>query len=221
MKKLTEQDYYNLLDISPKASFGEVRSAYDQAMNIYTTDSIATYTLFTEQEREVILSRLAEAYKTLTNSQLRKEYDHLLIERGERSPQEMGFLSSEDSNEASGKLLEVSVESLTQKQREAKDEALPSNTNLSLFDSQISVTGKIIKAIRTTQEISLEEIFKQTNISRETLEDIEEERFEKLPALVYLRGFLKTYANILQVNQTEMVDGYVKRYLEWKNTYRK
>jgi DnaJ-class molecular chaperone len=221
MKKLTEQDYYNLLDISPKASFGEVRSAYDQAMSIYTTDSIATYTLFTEQEREVILSRLAEAYKTLTNSQLRKEYDHLLIERGERSPQEMGFLSSEDSNEASGKLLEVSVESLTQKQREIKDEALPSNANLSLFDSQISVTGKIIKTIRTTKEISLEEIFKQTNISRETLEDIEQERFEKLPALVYLKGFLKAYANILQVNQTEMVDGYVKRYLEWKNTYRK
>jgi DnaJ-class molecular chaperone len=221
MKKLTEQDYYNLLDISPKASFGEVRSAYDQAISIYTTDSIATYTLFTEQEREVILSRLAEAYKTLTNSQLRKEYDHLLIERGERSPQEMGFLSSEDSNEASGKLLEVSVESLTQKQREIKDEALPSNANLSLFDSQISVTGKIIKTIRTTKEISLEEIFKQTNISRETLEDIEQERFEKLPALVYLKGFLKAYANILQVNQTEMVDGYVKRYLEWKNTYRK
>ena len=221
MKKLTEQDYYNLLDISPKASFGEVRSAYDQAMSIYTTDSIATYTLFTEQERELILSRLAEAYKTLTNSQLRKEYNHLLIERGERSPQEMGFLSSEDSNGASGKLLEVSVESLTQKQRETKDERLPSNANLSLFDTQISVTGKIIKTIRTTQEISLEEIFKQTNISRETLEDIEEERFEKLPALVYLRGFLKAYANILQVNQTEMVDGYVKRYLEWKNTYRK
>jgi len=221
MKRLAEQDYYNLLEISPKASFEEVRSAYDQAISIYATDSIATYTLFTEQERELILSRLAEAYKTLTNSQLRKEYNHLLIERGERSPQEIGFSSLEDSNEARGKLLEVSVESLTQKQQEAKDEALPSNTNLSLFDSQISVTGKIIKTIRTTQEISLEEIFKQTNISRETLEDIEEERFEKLPALVYLRGFLKAYANILQVNQTEMVDGYVKRYLEWKNTYRK
>ena len=221
MKRLAEQDYYNLLEISPKASFEEVRSAYDQAISIYATDSIATYTLFTQNERELILSRLAEAYKTLTNSQLRKEYNHLLIERGERSPQEMGFSSPEESNEARGKLLEVSVESLTQKQQEAKDETLPSNTNLSLFDSQISVTGKIIKTIRTTQEISLEEIFKQTNISRETLEDIEEERFEKLPALVYLRGFLKAYANILQVNQTEMVDGYVKRYLEWKNTYQK
>ena len=221
MKRLAEQDYYNLLEISPKASFEEVRSAYDQAISIYATDSIATYTLFTQKERELILSRLAEAYKTLTNSQLRKEYNHLLIERGERSPQEIGFSSLEDSNEARGKLLEVSVESLTQKQQEAKDEALPSNTNLSLFDSQISVTGKIIKTIRTTQEISLEEIFKQTNISRETLEDIEEERFEKLPALVYLKGFLKAYAKILHVNQTEMVDGYVKRYLEWKNTYQK
>lgn len=221
MKKLTEQDYYNLLDISPKASFEEVRSAYDQAMNIYSTDSISTYTLFTQKERDLILSRLAEAYKTLTNSQLRKEYNHFLIERGELSPQEIGFSSLEDSNIAKGKLLEVSVESLTQKQQKVKDERVPSNKNLTLFDSQISVTGKNIKTIRTSKEMSLEEIFKQTNISRETLEDIEEERFEKLPALVYLKGFLKAYAKILQVNQVEMVDGYVKRYLEWKNTYQK
>ena len=73
--------------------------------------------------------------------------------------------------------------------------------------------------IRTTKEISLEEIYKKTNIPQKTLENIEEERFEKLPALVYLKGFLKTYAKILQVDQIEMVDGYMKRYLEWKNTY--
>ena len=221
MKRLIEQDYYNLLNISPKASFEEVRSAYDQAMSIYSSDSIATYTLFTQKEREVILSRLAEAYKTLTNSQLRKEYNNALIKKGELSSQETGFSYLEDLTIAKDKLLEVSVESLTQKQQETKDEHLPSNENLNLFDSHISVTGKIIKTIRTTKGMSLEEIFKQTNISRETLEDIEEERFEKLPALVYLKGFLKSYATILQVNQTEMVDGYVKRYLEWKNTYRK
>ncbi|MBW1613914.1 MAG: hypothetical protein DRG35_05360 [Deltaproteobacteria bacterium] len=221
MKRLTEQDYYNLLDISPKASFGEVRSAYDQAMSIYSTDSISTYTLFTQKERKLILSRLAEAYKTLTNSKLRKEYDHFLIERGELSPQEIGFSSLEDSTIAKGKLLDVSAESLTQKQQEVKDERLPSDRNLDLFGSQISVTGKSIKMVRKTKEISLEEIYKKTNIPQETLQSIEEERFEKLPALVYLKGFLKTYAKILQVNQTEMVEGYVKRYLEWKNTYQK
>jgi len=221
MKRLTEQNYYNLLDISPKASFEEVRSAYDHAMNIYSADSIPTYSLFTQKERKLILSRLAEAYKTLTNSHLRKEYNHVLIERGELFPQEIELLSLEDSNIAKGKILEVSVESLTQKEPKSENEHLSSNRNLNLFDSQTSVTGKSIKMMRITREISLEEIFKKTNIPRETLEDIEEEHFEKLPALVYLKGFLTAYAKILRVNQIEMVDGYVKRYLEWKNTYLK
>jgi DnaJ-class molecular chaperone len=221
MKRLGEQNYYNLLDISPKASFGEVRSAYDQAMNTYSNDSISTYSLFTQKERGLILSRLAEAYKTLTDSELRKEYNHFLIETGEFSPQEIAFSPLEDSNITEGRLVEVSVESLIQKEKKAENESLPSNRNFTLFDSQNSVTGKDIKTIRRTKEMGLEEIFKQTSIPRETLEDIEEERFEKLPALVYLKGFLKAYAKILQVNQTEMVDGYVKRYLEWKNTYQK
>ena len=219
MKRLTEQNYYNLLDISPNASFEEVRSAYDQAMSIYSTDSIPTYSLFTQKERKLILSRLTEAYKTLTNSQLRKEYNHSLIEKGELSPKEIGSSLPEDSNIDKGKLQEVSAESLIQKEEREENEHPPSGRSLDLFDNQISVTGKRIKMIRTTKEISLEEIYKKTNIPQKTLENIEEERFEKLPALVYLKGFLKTYAKILQVDQIEMVDGYMKRYLEWKNTY--
>jgi len=219
MKRLTEQNYYNLLDISPNASFEEVRSAYDQAMSIYSTDSIPTYSLFTQKERKLILSRLTEAYKTLTTSQLRKEYNHSLIEKGELSPKEIRSSLPEDSNIDKGKLQEVSAESLIQKEEIEENEHPPSGRSLDLFDNQISVTGKRIKIIRTTKEISLEEIYKKTNIPQKTLEDIEEERFEKLPALVYLKGFLKTYAKILQVDQIEMVDGYMKRYLEWKNTY--
>ena len=218
MKRLIDQDYYNLLDISPKASFEEIRYAYDQAMNIYSDDSIPTYSLFSKKEREVILSRLAEAYKTLTDSRLRKEYNYLLIERGEFSHQEIGYSSTEDSDIAKGRLMEVSIESLIQKKEKAENKHLISNSNLSIFDSQTAVTGKSIKKIRETKEISLEEISKKTNITRETLDDIEEERFEKLPAIVYLKGFLKAYAKILHVNPMEMVDGYVKRYLEWKNT---
>ena len=219
MKRLTKQNYYNLLDISPNASFEEVRSAYDQAMSIYSTDSIPTYSLFTQKERKLILSRLTEAYKTLTNNQLRKEYNHSLIEKGELSPKEIGSSLPEDSSIDKGKLQEVSAESLIQKEEIEENEHPPSGRSLDLFDNQISVTGKRIKMIRTTKEISLEEIYKKTNIPQKTLENIEEERFEKLPALVYLKGFLKTYAKILQVDQIEMVDGYMKRYLEWKNTY--
>ena len=218
MERLTEQNYYKLLGVSPKASFEEVRSAYDQAVGIYSTDSIATYSLLTQKERERILSRLVDAYKTLTNSQLRREYNHSLIEKGELSPQEIGFPSLEDSNGLKGKLREVSVESLIQIEESSDKENQPSDPNLDLFEEQTSVTGKSIKMLRTAREISLEEIYRRTNIPKKTLEDIEEENFEELPALVYLKGFLKAYAKILDVNQTQMAEGYVKRYLEWKNT---
>ncbi len=218
MKRLTEQNYYNLLGLSPKASFEEVRSAYDQSMSIYSTDSIPTYSLLTQKEREQILSRLLDAYKTLTNSQLRREYNHSLIEKGELSPQEIGL---EGFNIAKGRLREVSVEILSQKEEKTESEAQPAGSNLELFDSQTSVTGKNIKMVRLDREISLEEIYIKTNIPKKTLEDIEEEHFEKLPALVYLKGFLMAYAKILNVNQAQMIDGYVKRYLEWKNTCQK
>jgi DnaJ-class molecular chaperone len=221
MKRLTEQNYYNLLGISPKASFEEVQSAYDQSITMYSTDSIVTYSLLTQKEREQILSRLVDAYKTLTNSQLRKEYNNFLIEQGELSPQEIGSSSLNDSNISKGKLREVSVESLIQKKEETGSENQPSGGNLELFDNQTSVTGKSIEMIRTDREISLEEIYRKTNIPKKTLKDIERENFEKLPALVYLKGFLKAYAKILNINQAQMVDGYMKRYLEWKNTCQK
>ena len=218
MERLIERNYYKLLGISPKASIEEVRSAYDQAMSIYSTDSIATYSLLTPKEREGILSRLVDAYKTLTNSHLRREYNHSLIEKGELSPQEIGFPSLEGSNVVEGKLREVSVESLIQREEKAENENQPSDANLHLFDDETSVTGRRIKMVRTAKEISLDEIYRKTNIPKKTLEDIEEEHFEELPALVYLKGFLRTYAKILNVNQGQMVDGYVKRYFEWKNT---
>lgn len=218
MKRLTDQNYYNLLDISPKASFEEVRSAYNQAMTIYSTDSIATYSLFTQKEREQILSRLADAYKILTNSQLRREYNNSLIEKGELSSQEIGFSSLEDSNIDEDKMREVSIGSLIEKEEKAENDNQPSGGNLDLLGNLTSVTGKNIKMLRIAREISLEEIHRKTNIPKKTLEDIEGEHFEELPALVYLKGFLRLYAKILNANQTQMVDGYVKRFLEWKNT---
>ncbi len=221
MKRLTEQNYYTLLGISPEATFEEVRSAYDQAMSIYSADSIATYSLLTREERERMLSRLVDAYKTLTNSQLRKEYNSFLVEKGELSPQEIGLSSLKDSDTAKGKLKDVSVESLVQREERTENANQPSGDNLDLPDNLTSVTGRDIKMLRIAGDISLEEIYRKTNIPKKTVEDIEEENFENLPALVYLKGFLKTYAKVLNINEDQMVDGYIERFLEWKNIYQR
>ncbi|MBW2309819.1 MAG: helix-turn-helix domain-containing protein [Deltaproteobacteria bacterium] len=216
MKRITQQNYYELLDISPQASTQEVRWAYDQAMNIYSADSVPTYSLLPEKERDLILSRLVDAYKTLTNGQLRAEYNQALLESGELIPEQLGLSSLEQSDTINGKLRDVKVESLLSGEETGESQELPAGDSFDLLDIYSAVSGKDIQAMRIAKEISVEDINRKTNIPKKTLENIEEERFEELPALVYLKGFLKTYARILHVNEHQMVDGYVKRLREWK-----
>jgi curved DNA-binding protein CbpA len=221
MKRITEQNYYELLDISPRASTQEVRSAYDHAMSIYSADSAPTYSLLPEKERELILSRLVDAYKTLTNGQLRAEYNQELLESGELIAEDLGLLSLEESDAINGKLREVEIESLLNWERAAESPALSAEDNFDLIDIDSTVSGWDIQALRIAREISVEDINKKTNIPKKTLEDIEEERFEELPALVYLKGFLRAYARILNVNESQIVDGYMKRFLEWKASFQR
>jgi len=220
MKRLTEVNYYDLLDISPKASFEEVQAAYDEAIAAYASDSIVTYSLFTQEEREHIIARLVDAYKTLTNTHLRREYNEFLIEKGELFPEEIQGVASEGTGLPETRLREVTVESLIQEKEFSGAGQSPGN-NLELFGAHASITGSSIRMVRMNREMSLEEVYRKTNIPKQTLEDIEEENFEKLPALVYLKGFLKAYADTLKVDQALMVEGYVKRFLEWKTTGQK
>jgi cytoskeletal protein RodZ len=48
------------------------------------------------------------------------------------------------------------------------------------------------------------------------LEWIEEEAFEKLPALVYLKGFLKSYAQSLGLDPQGVIEEYVRSMEESK-----
>ena len=221
MKPLIEQDYYTLLGISPNSSLEEVQVAYNEALSVYSTDSIATYSLYTEEERKQILSRLLDAYKTLMDSQLRKEYNQSLIKRGELSPDEIAVSLQEEAAIPRGTLREVTAESLIHQDERGDRQKQNIESAFSLFDELTAVTGRDIRMIRVAKDLSLEAIYRKTNIPIKTLQHIEEERFEKLPALVYLRGFLKLYAKILDVDQAQMTDGYVQRFLEWKSSYQK
>lgn len=216
MKRITDQNYYELLDISPQASTQEVRWAYDQAMSIYSADSIPTYSLLSQKERESILSRIVDAYKTLTNGHLRAEYNQQLLESGELLPEDLGLFSLEKPDAMNGKLKEVKLESLATGDKTAEHPMPFTEDGFTLIDIDSAVSGKDIQAMRIAREISIEDIHRKTNIPKKTLEDIEEERFDELPALVYLKGFLKAYARILNVNEGQIMNGYVKRFLEWK-----
>jgi DnaJ-class molecular chaperone len=221
MKRIIEQNYYELLDIPPKASTQEVQWAYDRAMNLFSADSIATYSLLSKKERELILSRIVEAYKTLTNSTLRAEYNQLLFDNGELLPENLGIFPLEEPGTANGKLRKVKLESLFTGEKTEENSMPPADDSLTLINIDTAATGKNIQALRIARKITIEDIHRKTNIPKKTLEDIEEDRFEELPPLVYLKGFLKAYARILRANESQMVDGYMKRFLEWKASFQR
>ena len=82
MKPFKEQNYYEVLDISPDALPLEIRRAYKKSFTLYQDDSIASYSFFSEEERQEILSRIEQAYLTLINPEARMAYDLDLIASG-------------------------------------------------------------------------------------------------------------------------------------------
>jgi len=70
--------------------------------------------------------------------------------------------------------------------------------------------GKLLKASRESQNLSLKEVSESTKIREPLLMAIEEDRYEIIKYPAYLKGFLKTYAKYLGLNPDDIVRGYQK-----------
>ena len=75
------------------------------------------------------------------------------------------------------------------------------------------ISGNDLIKLRRALKIDLAEIYVVTKISISVLKSIEENLFEDLPADVYLKNFLKSYAEILQIDPLRVVNGYLKNIL--------
>ena len=70
--------------------------------------------------------------------------------------------------------------------------------------------GQILKAARSKLKISLEQAEQQTNIRAKYLKALENEDYQNLPCEVYSLGYLRRYAQFLNISQ-ECVMGRFKQ----------
>lgn len=68
--------------------------------------------------------------------------------------------------------------------------------------------GNLLRTARERQGISLKEAEEATRIRQRYLEGLESDEYSTLPAPVYTRGFLRSYAKFLQLDVDEVLDEY-------------
>ncbi|MCO5200937.1 MAG: helix-turn-helix domain-containing protein, partial [Chloroflexi bacterium] len=69
--------------------------------------------------------------------------------------------------------------------------------------------GETLRLTREHRGLSIEQVAQDTRISVRFLEALEAEQFDELPAPVYVRGFLRSYANYLKIDAQPLLDSLV------------
>jgi DnaJ-class molecular chaperone len=178
MKPIEEQTYYEILEVSPRATAQEIQRAYEHAKETFSQNPAAFLSSSHEQGVERVQSAIEEAYRVLMDEASRKNYDesHLLE------------FSSDPEKDETPRLpfTEISVE--------VREEIF---------------RGKALRQIRERMGIDLKTLSEETRVNARILQGIEEEVVEKLPPLVYLKGFLRAYARYLGLDPQKVIGDYL------------
>ena len=300
------QDFYSLLEVEQSASLQEIKSAYLKIKSAYRKDNLALYGMMDSLQCDLILEKIEEAYVTLSNPELRKDYDvQKRFEEPMRTdglfsetksaeipsidrtpPMEMGddsdllnppstdfaFPAGGEGLRTENALVQNSLTSasginetsmaaaltngaLGMAVDAAMGAAIPSDsTGLTQTGTRASATGTASSyaaeankaggtegvsenekksaapfhntvhtpapewnglALRKTREskrLSIDEVSSLTRISKTYLQAIEDETFDKLPATVFVRGFIIQYSKILKIPPEVVATNYMSRF---------
>jgi len=200
MKPLGEQNHYELLEVSCEADPGEIERAYRMAQAAYASDSLATYSVFGEEDAISLRERIELAYEVLSDPERRRAYDGSLA--GELLPPA-----------SAGSAFEL------ERERPARNEPKPlAPLALAAFDDLEAEAGSSgydgarLRRARMRRGLELEQIAQVTKINSTYLRFLEEERFDDLPAAVYVRGFVGAYARCCGLDLSAVVPSYMERF---------
>ena len=209
MKTFENQNYYEILKLPFDADANAVQHAYREALEIYGENSLVTYELFSDEQRGDLLQAIDEAYHTLMDETKRATYNQMLVHSGLAEPSLFARKTEKPSSAAAARPAPVKHRDLQAwvKQKSKEEEINQLTTEILSKDI---VAGSDLKRLREALEVEISEIYEITRISASTLKMIEANQVSDLPAEVFLKSFLKSLAQILQIDPQRVVDGYLK-----------
>jgi flagellar biosynthesis protein FlhG len=183
-REVPPSSHHDVLEVERGGTDEEIRRAYKRMCAVFDPENLVTFGLFDEEGLEVARARIDEAYDVLLDPARRRPYE-----------------------------ISVFPEALETKAK-AQEEEIPSGE----LPPAPSITpdtefgGALLRAVRESQGTSLDQISERTKVGTNYLRCIEEEEFEKLPASVYVRGFVTEFAKCLRLDPEQVSQSYLRRY---------
>jgi hypothetical protein len=229
--KSPEPNYYQILDIYPGASRVSVREAYLRLKSAYGTGSAALYSLISEDTAQKSMNEIEVAFRILNDEFSRRKYDADMGFEPLDSSQEatagfgtgftrkVGIRPRDPKPEAPRVIVRGSLEKPIQlKAHGAGTEELEEKF-AELIGRSDPGDGDLYQKLRLAAGVCEKEMQERTKICVDYLDAIENNRFDRLPQPVYVKGFLRSYMKYLGVPKPEMlITAYAARLEDWHKT---
>lgn len=88
-------------------------------------------------------------------------------------------------------------------------------TTMAQQEERLSL-GHYLQSLRVKKGLGLDDVCRNTHISRQNLIYIETDDHGRLPAQVHVKGFLKAYAELLDINPERLVQRYTEELMARK-----
>ena len=231
-------NHYRTLNVAQSATGKEIREAYIRQKAMYCGDNQALYSMISDSEAQSTLVLVEEAFHILNDDLRRDAYDTQLriktpTTRKFGGPTISGYtagfgsqshLHAPDHGEhwrGVDHTQNVAVrpaQPIRTTALGAGDESVQAAIAQILEDGD-SADGDLFRRLREACQVSIDEMQDRTKILADYIRGIEENRFERLPPVVYVRGFLRSFLRYLAVpNADRLVSAYAGRLDAWRAT---
>jgi DnaJ-class molecular chaperone len=224
-----KKNYYEVLEVETNANPQQIENAYIRCRNAYSGDSVALYSLMTKDECNSILGQIEEAYSVLGFPEKRREYDRL---RGFnqsglshiRNINQIHTISTLDDRpkdiieyeDYSSNLIEAKVSKITAHKKFGLEYSEDTDMDRKIRECT-EYSGTFLKEIREYKNVTMDRMAEMTRISKTHLNALENQDIVKLPADVYVRGYVYQYAKVLKLNPEQVATSYLLHFKKLKN----
>lgn len=186
-KNITELSHHEILNVRQTASKIEIENAMIEKVSIYSKGSVSSYRGISDEERRWMIDSIQNANKALLGkSEFRAEYKSDDAVKSDKPTKQV--IDNEPANEIT---------------------KASSTTRKTSHDGDIgNISGSDLRNIRLAKDITLESVSEITKVRKLFLEGIEEEDQNKLPELIFLLGYIKSYAKVLGLDPEEVAKKY-------------